>query len=109
MRGAVLYAPWDVRLEERDDPKITEPGDVIIRISATCVCGSDLWSYRGINPVMQPTPIGHEYCGIVEETGREVRSISPGQFGPGAGAPFPARAHRPGVQGARSTPARCST
>ena len=80
MRGAVLYAPWDVRLEERDDPEITEPGDAVIRISATCVCGSDLWSFRGINPVTQPMPIGHEYCGIVEETGREVRSITPGQF-----------------------------
>lgn len=80
MRGAVLYGPRDVRCEELDDPKIIEATDAIIQISATCVCGSDLWSYRGINPVAQPTPFGHEYCGIVEEVGQAVRSIKPGQF-----------------------------
>lgn len=80
MRGTVLYAPRDVRLEQRDDPKTTEPTDAIIRMSATCVCGTDLWDYRGINPVTQPAPIGHEYCGIVEEVGSDVRSITPGQF-----------------------------
>jgi threonine dehydrogenase-like Zn-dependent dehydrogenase len=84
MRGAVLYAPGDVRFEERDAPKILEPTDAIIRISATCVCGSDLWSYRGISPVTQPTPMGHEYCGIVEEVGRAVTSIKPGQFAIGS-------------------------
>src|SRR6266576_5436187 len=80
MRGTVLYAPRDVRSEERDDPKIVEPTDAIIRPSATCVCGSDLWDYRSINPVAEPTPMGHEYCGIVEEVGGEVRNIKPGQF-----------------------------
>jgi threonine dehydrogenase-like Zn-dependent dehydrogenase len=80
MRGTVLHAPRDVRLEQRDDPKITEPTDAIIRMTATCVCGSDLWDYRGINPVTQPTPMGHEYCGIVEEVGSDVHSIKPGQF-----------------------------
>ena len=80
MRGAVIYAPGDVRVEQRDDPKIIEPTDAIIRISATCVCGSDLWDWRGINAVTEPTPMGHEYCGIVEEVGGEVGSIKPGQF-----------------------------
>src|SRR6266567_4278690 len=80
MRGAVLYAPGDVRFEERDAPKIIEPTDAVIRMSATCVCGSDLWPYRGISPVAQPTPMGHEYCGIVEEVGRAVTSAKPGQF-----------------------------
>ena len=80
MRGAVIYAPGDVRVEQRDDPKIIEPTDAIIRISATCVCGSDLWDWRGINAVTEPTPMGHEYCGIVEEVGGEVGSIRPGQF-----------------------------
>ena len=80
MKGAVLYAPGDVRLEERDDPKIANPTDAIIRLSASCVCGSDLWSYRGINPVDQPTPMGHEYCGIVEEVGSDVSNVKPGQF-----------------------------
>ena len=80
MRGAILYGPRDVRFEERAEPTIIEPTDAIIRILATCVCGSDLWPYRGISPVAQPTPMGHEYCGIVEEVGRAVTSIKPGQF-----------------------------
>src|SRR6266536_1787866 len=80
MRGTVLYGPRDVRFEERDTPIIIKPTDAIIRMSATCVCGSDLWPYRGINPVPQPTPMGHEYCGIVEEVGSAVASIKPGQF-----------------------------
>jgi threonine dehydrogenase-like Zn-dependent dehydrogenase len=80
MRGAVLYGPRDIRFEERADPKIIEPTDAIIRMPATCVCGSDLWPYRGIAAVAQPTPMGHEYCGIVEEVGRNVRNIKRGQF-----------------------------
>src|SRR5882724_8118315 len=80
MRGAVLYGSRDLRFEERETPKIIKPTDAIIRISAACVCGSDLWPYRGINPVPQPTPMGHEYCGIVEEVGSAVKSIKPGQF-----------------------------
>jgi threonine dehydrogenase-like Zn-dependent dehydrogenase len=80
MRGAVINGPWDVRFEEREDPKIIEPTDAIIRISATCVCGSDLWFYRGIAPMPQPSPMGHEYCGIVEEVGSAVENIKPGQF-----------------------------
>jgi threonine dehydrogenase-like Zn-dependent dehydrogenase len=80
MRGAALYAPGDVRFEERADPAIIEPTDAIIRMSATCVCRSDLWPYRGICPTAEPTPMGHEYCGIVEDVGRAVTSIRRGQF-----------------------------
>jgi threonine dehydrogenase-like Zn-dependent dehydrogenase len=80
MRGAVLHAPGDVRPEERDDPTIVEPTDAIIRLSATCVCGSDLWPYRGIEAVQGPAPMGHEYVGIVEEVGGAVSTIKPGQF-----------------------------
>src|SRR3989441_6045628 len=80
MKGAVLYGPRDVRFEERESPKIVEPTDAVIRISLTCVCGSDLWPYRGISPVAEPTPMGHEYCGIVEEVGKAVKSVRPGQF-----------------------------
>ena len=80
MKGAVLHGKGDVRFEEREAPRITQPTDAIIRMSATCVCGSDLWGYRGIAPIEQPTPFGHEYCGIVEEVGRDVTSIKPGQF-----------------------------
>src|SRR6266566_1693661 len=80
MRGAMLYGPRDLRFEERDTPRIIKPTDAIIRNVATCVCGSDLWPYSGINPTTQPTPMGHEYCGIVEEVGSAVASIKRGQF-----------------------------
>ena len=80
MRGTVLYGPRDVRFEERDAPKILKPTDAIIRLSATCVCGSDLWPYRGIQPIEQPTPMGHEYCGVVEEVGSAVKTVKSGQF-----------------------------
>ncbi|WBO62695.1 zinc-dependent alcohol dehydrogenase family protein [Streptomyces camelliae] len=80
MRGAVIHAPGDVRFEERDDPRIIRPTDAIIRTVATCVCGSDLWAYRGLEPVDEPHPMGHEYVGIVEEVGGEVTSVKPGQF-----------------------------
>ena len=80
MRGAVLHAPHDVRFEDRPEPSIEQPTDAIIRIAATCVCGSDLWPYRGVNPITEPTPMGHEYCGVVEEVGRGVTSVKPGEF-----------------------------
>jgi alkylhydroperoxidase/carboxymuconolactone decarboxylase family protein YurZ len=80
MRGTILYGTGDVRFEDVATPKITEPTDAVIRLAATCVCGSDLWSYRGISPVEQPTPMGHEYCGVVEEVGSAVQSVKPGQF-----------------------------
>jgi threonine dehydrogenase-like Zn-dependent dehydrogenase len=75
-----MYAPGDVRLEARHDPEILEPTDAIIRLSATCICGSDLWPYRGVDPVRAPVAMGHEYVGVVEEVGGAVRTIRPGQF-----------------------------
>src|SRR5215213_10244863 len=80
MRGAVLHAPGDVRVEDRDRPTIVEPTDALLRLSAACVCGSDLWPYRGIEAVGGPTPMGHEYVGVVEEVGDQVSTIKPGQF-----------------------------
>ena len=80
MRGVVMHAPGDVRVEERDRPTVVEPTDAVIRIAATCVCGSDLWPYRGIEELNGPTPMGHEYVGVVEEVGSAVRTVRPGQF-----------------------------
>ena len=80
MRGAVLHAPHDLRIEERPDPRIVEATYAVIRLSATCVCWSDLWPYRGIETVDGPAPMGHEYVGIVEEVGDAVTTITPGQF-----------------------------
>jgi len=80
MQGTVLYAPHDIRFEDVPAPAILEPTDAIVRLPATCICGSDLWPFRGIAPVKRPVPMGHEYCGFVEDVGREVRGITPGQF-----------------------------
>jgi threonine dehydrogenase-like Zn-dependent dehydrogenase len=80
VEATVLYGARDVRFEDRPDPAILEPTDAVIRLPFTCICGSDLWPYRGIQPVAAPAPMGHEYCGVVEEVGRGVTSIKPGQF-----------------------------
>jgi threonine dehydrogenase-like Zn-dependent dehydrogenase len=80
MLGTVLHGPRDVRCEEVPEPNILHPTDAIIRLSATCICGSDLWPFRGLNEVKSPMKMGHEYCGIVEEVGSAVRSVAPGQF-----------------------------
>src|SRR4051794_4676992 len=76
MQATMIYGPRDIRFEDRPEPTIIQPADAILRLSATCICGSDLWPYRGVADVAKPTPMGHEYCGIVEE----VRNIKPGQF-----------------------------
>src|ERR1700676_1665569 len=74
MKGTMIYGPRDIRFEDRPGPRILQPKDVIICLSATCICGSDLWPYRGIAEVAKPTPMGHEYCGIVVSMlGRRLR------------------------------------
>jgi threonine dehydrogenase-like Zn-dependent dehydrogenase len=80
MRGAVMYGPGDVRVEEREAPRIVDSTDAIIRVTAACVCGSDLWPYRGVEDMQWPAPMGHEYAGVVEEVGADVQTIEPGQF-----------------------------
>ncbi len=80
MRAAVLHGPGDIRCEDVPEPKILFPTDAIIKLSATCICGSDLWPYRGLQDLSGPMHMGHEYCGIVVEAGAEVRTVRPGQF-----------------------------
>ena len=80
MLGTILRGPRDVRCEEVPEPKIVKPTDAIIRLSATCICGSDLWPFRGLNPITAPMAMGHEYCGVVEEVGSAVKTVRPGQF-----------------------------
>ena len=80
MKATLLYGARDVRCEEVIEPKIQKPTDAIIRLSATCICGSDLWPFRGLNPVTAPMAMGHEYCGVVEEVGSAITSVRPGQF-----------------------------
>ncbi|MFF0270249.1 zinc-dependent alcohol dehydrogenase family protein [Kribbella sp. NPDC004536] len=80
MRGVMMYGPGDVRVEDRPDPAVQLPTDAVIRLSATCVCGSDLWPYRGQDRLDGPTPMGHEYVGVVEEIGSAVTTVRPGDF-----------------------------
>lgn len=80
MLATVLHGPGDIRFEDVAEPTIIKPTDAIIKLSATCICGSDLWPYRGLQPVDAPQHMGHEYCGIVMEVGSAVKTIKPGQF-----------------------------
>ena len=79
MRGVVMYGAGDVRVEDRDDPVIQEPTDAIIKVVAACVCGSDLWPYRGA-PEGNRSFMGHEYVGVVEQIGDQVTTVAPGDF-----------------------------
>src|SRR5699024_6279571 len=78
MRGVVLHGPGDIRVEERPDPVLQEDTEAIIRVTSTCVCGSDLWGYRGLDPQTAPSPMGHECLGVVEEVGWGVRELAVG-------------------------------
>lgn len=80
MLATVLHGPGDVRFEQVEEPKILQPTDAIIKLSASCICGSDLWPYRGLQPLDGPAHMGHEYCGVVVETGSAVTTVKPGQF-----------------------------
>jgi threonine dehydrogenase-like Zn-dependent dehydrogenase len=80
VHGAVMFGPGDVRVVERDEPRLLDPTDAVIRVSGSCICGSDLWPYRGIEDLEWPAPMGHEYAGVVEEVGEAVETIRPGQF-----------------------------
>ena len=80
MRATIIHAPGDIRVEDRDYPTVQLPTDAVVKVTASCVCGSDLWPYRGIESVDQPRPMGHEYVGVVEEVGSDVTSVRPGDF-----------------------------
>ncbi|WP_030174467.1 zinc-dependent alcohol dehydrogenase family protein [Spirillospora albida] len=80
MRGVVLDGPGDVRVVDREDPRIIEPTDAVIRVAAACVCGSDLWPYRGVDKSGGRAPMGHEYVGVVERTGPDVANVKAGDF-----------------------------
>ena len=80
MRATVIHGARDVRVEQVPDPVIQHPTDAVVRVVAACVCGSDLWRYRGVEPTRQPTRIGHEYVGVVEEVGSQVTGVAVGDF-----------------------------
>lgn len=80
MRATVIHGPGDIRFEERPDPQIQSPGDAVVRVVRTCVCGSDLWAYRGVQQTAAPHPIGHEFIGVVEDVGAQVSVVRAGDF-----------------------------
>lgn len=80
MRATTIHAPGDIRFEEVPDPVIEEPTDAIVKVVAGCICGSDLWPYRGANDIDAGSTIGHECVGVVEEVGSEVRDVAVGDF-----------------------------
>lgn len=80
MRAVMIHGPGDIRVGERPQPVVQASTDAVLRLAATCVCGSDLWPYRGADTVSGPTPIGHEYAGVVEAVGSAVATVRPGDF-----------------------------
>lgn len=78
MRATVYYAPGDIRVESVPDPVIEQSTDAIVRITHACICGSDLWFYRGLEDWQPGWRTGHEWMGIVEEVGSDVRTIKKG-------------------------------
>ncbi|GAA1348911.1 zinc-dependent alcohol dehydrogenase family protein [Falsarthrobacter nasiphocae] len=80
MRAVIMHAPGDVRVEDVEKPVIEEPTDAVLRVTMSCVCGSDLWPYRGYGEQNGPAPMGHEYIGVVEAVGDEVKNIAVGDF-----------------------------
>jgi len=80
MLATIIHGERDVRIEERPKPVVLTPTDAVVRVVAACVCGSDLWTYRGVRSVDDPKPIGHEFVGVVESIGADITSVSPGDF-----------------------------
>jgi threonine dehydrogenase-like Zn-dependent dehydrogenase len=80
MRAVMLHGAADVRLHDVADPVLRAPGDALVRVVSSCVCGSDLWLYRGTVPVGEPVRIGHEFIGIVEDVGADVATVRPGDL-----------------------------
>ena len=79
MKATVYHAAHDVRLEQVPDPVIREPGDAIVRMTRAAICGSDLWFYRGVTEWTPGDRTGHEFVGVVEAIGRDVRGIRVGE------------------------------
>lgn len=80
MLATMLHGKGDVRVEERPDAEVLTPTDAVVRVVAACVCGSDLWAYRGITKVDEPRPVGHEFVGVVEQVGAAVQTLAVGDF-----------------------------
>lgn len=80
MRATIIHGPGDIRIEDRDYPTVQQPTDAIVKVTAACVCGSDLWPYRGVKPTHKPSAIGHEFIGTIESLGDEVTGLAMGDL-----------------------------
>ncbi|MFJ1703955.1 zinc-dependent alcohol dehydrogenase family protein [Kitasatospora sp. NPDC088346] len=80
MRATVIHGPHDIRIEEVPDPRIQQPTDAVVRVVNACICGSDLWAYRGVAARRPGQRIGHEFLGVVEEVGPQVSGLGPGDL-----------------------------
>ncbi len=80
MRATIIHGPGDIRVEDRDYPTVRLPSDVVVKVTASCVCGSDLWPYRGVKSTRKPAAIGHEFIGVVESIGADVSALAVGDF-----------------------------
>ncbi|MCC9194530.1 zinc-dependent alcohol dehydrogenase family protein [Arthrobacter sp. zg-Y916] len=80
MRATIIHGPGDIRVEDRDYPRVELDSDAVVRVSAACVCGSDLWPYRGVRETREPRAIGHEFIGVVESVGPGISSLAVGDF-----------------------------
>jgi threonine dehydrogenase-like Zn-dependent dehydrogenase len=80
MRATLIYGAGDVRVEDVPDPRVLEPTDAVVRVLRSCICGSDLWPYQGMEPDENGRRIGHEFLGVVEDTGPEVGRLSAGDL-----------------------------
>jgi len=80
VRATLIHGPRDIRVEVVADPVVQQPGDAVVRVVAACVCGSDLWPYRGVTEISRPRRIGHEFVGVVEDVGSEVATVRVGDF-----------------------------
>ncbi|MFF5794449.1 zinc-dependent alcohol dehydrogenase family protein [Paeniglutamicibacter sp. NPDC012692] len=80
MRATLIHGPRDIRVEDCPDPVLLADTDALVKVTAACVCGSDLWPYRGVNEIPKPRRIGHEFIGVVTAAGDKVATLKVGDF-----------------------------
>jgi threonine dehydrogenase-like Zn-dependent dehydrogenase len=80
MRATLMYGPGDVRIEDVPDAKLIDPTDAVVRITRACICGSDLWPYQQMEPTSHGRRMGHEFIGVIEDVGSDVRTLERGDL-----------------------------
>jgi threonine dehydrogenase-like Zn-dependent dehydrogenase len=80
MKATVMYGAHDVRVETVPDARLIEPTDALVRVTRACICGSDLWPYNSMIPTETGNRMGHEFIGLVEAVGSDVRTVKKGDL-----------------------------